>query len=142
ETVEDRLDGRLEQLVYRFAVPEEHDPVAVGGGGGVVGDHDDGLAELVHRPAHERQQFGGRIGVQVAGRLVGEDDLSAPHHGPGGRHPLLLSTRQLGGSVLETVAQRQDLDHLASPRLVEIGPGDAGRQIYVLAGGEGGDQVE
>jgi hypothetical protein len=42
-----------------------------------VGHHDDRLAELAHGVAHEREDLGTGGAVEVAGRLVGEDDLRA-----------------------------------------------------------------
>ena len=47
--VEDRVGGGLEHLVDDLAVGEEQHPVGVGGRGRLVGDHDDGLPELVDR---------------------------------------------------------------------------------------------
>src|SRR4051794_23303958 len=69
------LGGRLEHLVHHLAVGQEDDPVRVGGGHRVVGHHHDGLAEGVDRLAHEGEQLGAGLGVQVAGGLVGEDDF-------------------------------------------------------------------
>ena len=70
-----------------------------------MGDHDDGLAQLAHRVAQEAQHLGARAGVEVAGRLVAEDDL-----GPGGQRAgdgdaLLLAAGELGGPVLEPVGE-------------------------------------
>ena len=55
-------------------VGEHEQPVGVGRGAGVVGDHDDRLAVLVDGAAQQREHLGGGVGVQVAGRLVGEHD--------------------------------------------------------------------
>src|SRR3954451_93601 len=94
------VDGPLgrgfEHLVDHAAVGQEHDAVGVGGGDRVVGDHDDGLVEGVDGAAHEGQQFSPRLRVQVAGGLVGEDDLGLRNQGPGGGDPLLLAARELG----------------------------------------------
>ena len=78
-------------------VGEEEDALGVGGGDGVMGDHDDRLTELVHRGAHERQDLGARAGVEVAGGLVAEDDLGAAGQGAGHGDTLLLATRELAG---------------------------------------------
>src|SRR5699024_9158912 len=69
------LPVRLPQLVDDLPVGEEEDPVGVAGGHRVVGDHDDRLLELVDAAAQEVQHLRARGGVQVAGRLVREDDL-------------------------------------------------------------------
>ena len=71
------------------------DPVGVRGGDRVVGDHHDGLAELVDGLAHEVEDLGAGLRVEVAGRLVGEDDVGPAGQGPGHGDPLLLAARQL-----------------------------------------------
>ena len=48
-----------------------------------MGDHDDGLAELVDRAAQEAEDLGAGARVEVAGRLVGEDDRRAGWPAPG-----------------------------------------------------------
>src|SRR5215213_8094655 len=72
--VEDRVGGRLVQLVDDGAVGEEHDAVGVARGVRVVRDHHDRLPEIVDRLAHEREDLSPRPRVEVAGGLVGEDD--------------------------------------------------------------------
>ena len=93
------------------AVGEEHDPVGVGGGHRIVGDHHDGLSHLADRLAHERQDLGARTGVEVAGRLVGEDDLRPAGQRPGHCHTLLLAAGQLRRSMAEPVAETDGVDH-------------------------------
>ena len=73
-------------------------------------DHDDRLAELVDRAAQQVEDLGRGRGVEVAGRLVGED-----HRGLGGerarhRDALLLAARQLGRAVGAAVGQRDGLE--------------------------------
>ena len=51
--VEHRVGGGVVHLVDDPAVGQEHDAVGVGGGDRVVGDHHDGLAEVVDGRAHE-----------------------------------------------------------------------------------------
>src|SRR4051794_755562 len=94
-----------DELVDEAAVGEDDDPVGVAGGSEVVGDHHDGLAELPHRAAHEGEDLGPAAAVEVAGRLVGEDDLGLADQGPGHGHPLLLTPRQLARTVLQPAAQ-------------------------------------
>ena len=79
--------------------------VGVAGGDGVVGDHDDGLAELVHGPAQEP-----RISVPLReSRLpVGSSaktTLGPADERPGHGDPLLLAAGQLGRPVVEPVAE-------------------------------------
>ncbi len=74
-------------------------------GGGGVGDHHDRLTELVGGPSHERQDLVAGRGVEVAGRLVGEDDLRLGDEGPGDGDPLLLAARELLGLMAEPAAE-------------------------------------
>ena len=108
----------------------------------VVGDHDDGLAELVHRQAEEGEQVGAGLGVEVARGLVGEDDLGPGHEGPGRRHPLLLAARELGGPVVEAVTKADDVDDAVEPLLVRLLAGEGEGEGDVLGRGERGQQVE
>ena len=56
-----------------------------------------------HRGAQEVEHLGAGAGVQVAGRLVGEDHLGAGDQRPGARHPLLLATGELRRPVVQPV---------------------------------------
>src|SRR5690349_1549536 len=117
----DHLLGRgLGHVVGDLTVDEEDDPVRVRGRHRVVGHHDDGLAEVVHRLAHELQDLGPGVGVEVAGGLVGEGQLRLADQGPGDGNPLLLAAGELGGPVAEAVAQPDGLDDLVEPGLVRL----------------------
>src|SRR6478672_9678483 len=63
-----------EQLVDDRAVGEEHHPVGVPRGDGVVRDHDDRLTQVVDGLAHEGEDLRAGARVEVAGGFVGEDD--------------------------------------------------------------------
>src|SRR5262249_28547953 len=67
------VGGARGAVLNELAVAERDQAVGVGGGDGVVGDHDHRLAELVNSLAHQREDIGAGLGVEVAGRLVGED---------------------------------------------------------------------
>src|SRR6478609_2306148 len=68
--VEHRVGIGCEQLVDDRSVGEEHHPVGIARGDGVVRDHHDGLAELVDGLAHEGEDLRTRTRVEVAGGLV------------------------------------------------------------------------
>src|SRR5215203_3979921 len=89
----------VEELVGDAAIGEEDDAVRVAGGHGIVGDHHDRLTELADGVAHERQDLGAGRAVEVAGRLVGEDDLRTAGEGAGDGDALLLPAGELVGSV-------------------------------------------
>src|SRR6204780_2209071 len=73
--LQDGVGGRLLELAHHLAVGQEDDPVRVRGPARVVGHHDDRLAEFGHRSPQEGEQVGGGVGVEVAGGLVGEDEV-------------------------------------------------------------------
>ena len=64
-----------------------------------------GLAELAHGLAHEGEDLGAGAAVEVAGGLVGEDDLGLAGQGPGHGDPLLLAAGELARAVLQAVAR-------------------------------------
>src|SRR5262245_2909246 len=63
--IEHLLRGRLEHLVDDTAVGEEHRAVGVAGGDGIVGDHHDGLVQVVDRSPHEVEDLRAGTRVQV-----------------------------------------------------------------------------
>ena len=67
---------------------------AVGEGGQlfVVGDDDEGLAEAVAEVEEEAVEFLLIVGVEGAGRLVGQDDGRVVDEGAGYGDTLLLAT--------------------------------------------------
>ena len=117
---------------------------AVGGGRCVlvVGDHDDGLTEVVAHAGQRLQEGRGRGGVEGPGGLVGEDDLGAADESAGDGDSLLLAAGELSGAVGEAVADAQGCDDGVMPVRVGGAVGQAGGQEDVLLRGEGGQEVE
>ena len=115
ERVEHGLRGRGDQLAGEPAVGEQHDAVGVGGGGRVVGDHDDRLAGLLHAGAQQAEHLRAGARVEVAGGLVGEDDVGPGQQGAGDRDPLLLAAGQLVRAVAEPLAQAEAGDDGVQP---------------------------
>jgi hypothetical protein len=72
------------------------DAVAGGGEAGVVGDDQEGGAEVAVNAAHQGEDLVGRRGVEVAGGLVGEHQRRLARQRAGDRHALLHAARQLG----------------------------------------------
>ena len=108
--IEDRFRRGLLHPVHDAPVGQEQHPVGLAGGRRLVGDHDDRLAELVRRPAHEREQLGRRLGVELAGGLVGEDDVGAGGQRPRRGDPLLLAAGELGRPMAQPVAEVERVD--------------------------------
>src|SRR5215207_9080534 len=110
-TVQHARRGWRLHAVDDATVCQEDHFVGMRGGHRVVGDHHDRLAELLHGARHEPQDLATRAAVEVAGWLVGEDHLWLAGERSGHRHPLLLTTGQLAGSVLEAVTETDRVDH-------------------------------
>ena len=140
--VEHAVRRRLAQLVDDLAVDEEDDPVGVRRSDGIVGDHHDGLTELVDCAAHERQNLVAGRGVEVAGGFVGEDDFRPRRQGPAHGDTLLLATRELVGTMGGAVGQPDRFDHLIDPTLIGGLAGEVHRQRDVLDRRQGRDEVE
>jgi hypothetical protein len=140
--VEHALCGRVGHLVDDAPVRQENDPVGVAGRARVVGDDDDGLTEPADRVAQDPQHLAARAGVEVAGRLVGEDDVGPAGQRAGARHPLLLAAGHLGRAVAEPIADTERLDHRVEPGLIGFLAGDIHRQGDVLQRRQRRHQVE
>src|SRR6056297_2012312 len=142
EVVDDLIGGRVGHLAGDLAVTDEDDPVGVGGREGVVGDHHDRLAELVDGPPHEVEDLGTGDGVEVAGGLVGEDDLRARRERARHGDALLLATRQFAGQVPEPVSQPDRGDDLVDPGRVARLAAEHHRQPDVLVGRQRRHEIE
>ena len=99
------------------------------------------LAELLE----QRHHLQAGVRVEVAGRLVGQDEARPVDQRAGDRHPLLLAARELAGVVVEPLAEADPLQRLRgaapaaragrSPRVDQ-------RQLDVLQRGGARQQVE
>src|SRR6516165_3546683 len=139
--VQHRLRGRPVKPAGDPPVGEEDDPVGVAGGHRVVGDHDDRLAELAHAAAEQVQDLRTGPGVEVAGGLVGEDDLRPAGQGPRDGDPLLLPAGQLRRAVPQPRAQAHRVHNRAEPGSVGGAPRDVQREGDIVRRGEGRQQV-
>ena len=83
--------------------------------------------------------------VEVAGGLVGEDDVGVVDQRPGDRHALLLAAGELVGAVVEPVGEADHPGQLEGPLLVLLGDLAAAlvgqRELDVLDDGVLLDQV-
>lgn len=113
------------------------------GGGGVVGDHDDGFVEVAVEFAEEFHDVVRGLFVEVAGGFVGNDEVGVHGDGAGNGNALLLSARELVGRVFGAVGKPDDgkcvFDLLAAFGFRERREHE--REFDVLVGGEHGDEV-
>src|SRR3954451_9165559 len=87
------------------AGPQAHHAVAALGEVQVVGDEHQGRAALSFKPEQEPDDgVAGRL-VEVAGRLVGEQERRIGHNRPGDRDALLFAAGQLRRIVMKPLAE-------------------------------------
>ena len=81
----------------------------------VVGDYDDGTAVVMSEGAEDLYYVCGIGRVEVARRLVGEDDLAALREGAGDRDSLLFTARKMGGETVVVACRKlNSLAHFGS----------------------------
>src|SRR5262249_34667922 len=88
------------------------------------------------------KNLGAGLRVEVAGRLIGEDDLRPARQRAGDGYPLLLAAGQLAGPVLQPVAQADNVDDGIQPLTVGAATSDVERQRDVVRRREYRQQVE
>src|SRR2546422_2873628 len=79
--------------------------------------HQDGLLPLVQLEQQRSHHIGRRL-IEVARRLVAEQQKRLPDQGTRQRYALLLAARKLGGAMVQSVGQPHLLEQLARPRRV------------------------
>ncbi len=129
-----------------LAVAEGDDALGELGDVGVVGDEHDRPPLVVERLENRDDLLRG-VRVEVAGRLVGEQDGRIVHQAAGDGDALLLAARQLRRGVVPALRQAHPLEAPARPRPA-FGVGHVGlrrveqRQLDVLEGVGARQQVE
>ena len=111
------------------------DAARISGHGLVVGHEDDGVALLGQRP-EQAHDFDPGLGVEVAGRLVGEHDRGPVGERPGDGHALRLAAGELIGIVGHSVFEADHLEQFGGAflaladryagvqhRELDVGPG-------------------
>src|SRR6186997_3093984 len=94
------------------AVAERHDARAVLGDIRFVRDQHDGDAALDVEALEQPHHLDAGSRIEVAGRLVGQQDRRVVDQRARDRHALLLSARQLVGMMAESIAQADGCEHL------------------------------
>ncbi len=80
------------------------DAMSVGGGFGIVRDHDDCLAEILIELAEQAEDGFGAFGIEVAGRLICEDDFWLAHDGASESNALLFTAGEFRRLVFQAAA--------------------------------------
>ena len=115
-----------------MAGAQADDAVAAAGELEVVGDEDEGRAAVALQGEQEVDDRAARALVEVAGRLVGDQDRRVRRDRAGDRDALLLAARELGRVVVQPLAEA-DRPELASRPLEGVGgAGELQRQRDVL----------
>src|SRR5262245_42390608 len=125
--------------------PEDHVAAGVDGDVRLVRDEDDGLALVVQALEDAHDLLRG-AGIQVAGRLVGQDQLRVVDERAGDRDALLLSARELARVVVPAVREADDLEaphRLLAPPIGAMAVGRVDqRQLDVVERGGPREQIE
>jgi hypothetical protein len=126
------------------AVAQEDDALRYRCGPRVMGDDDHRLALGAIQVAQEPEHLRARARVQVARRLVGQDELGIGEERPGDRDPLLLASRELRRQVIGAVRQPDPVQQgrCALARCVVRAAGDERGKEHVLLSAQRGQQVE
>src|SRR5215831_8932107 len=84
-----------------------------------------------------------RLRIEVAGRLIGQDELRPVDERAGHRHPLLLAARQLAWTMAETIGETDLGQRLGGPcpRFALRPPAEERRKHRVLERGHLAEQV-
>src|SRR5262245_41969239 len=142
-TSENRFMASPRRSVGQHALVEVQHPAGALGGVRIVGDHDDGLLELAIEPLEQLEDLFPRLAVEVAGRLVGQQQRRIAHDGARDRHPLLLPAGELAWVVPEPLPEADDAERVlgAFDPLLAAHLDQQQRQLDVLERGQHRDQV-
>lgn len=75
QSVDDVVSAGRVEISGRGSVCEQDHPVSVGGSDRIVSDHHHGLPGLSYAAAKQGQNLCTGSGIQIAGWLVGENDI-------------------------------------------------------------------
>src|SRR3990170_2453691 len=142
-----RVASALDRLVAHDApVADRDDAGGVAGDVVLVGDQQHGDAAVAVETLQDLHDLDAGAAVEIAGGLVGQDQLGVVDQRARDRHPLLLPAGELVGRVVGTLAdahRAQELHgllvtvaHAAAAAVVEQ------RQLDVLEGGGARQQAE
>src|SRR5688572_28097709 len=139
---EELVRNALMLLRLKPPVAKPHDPLAKGGVLFRVGDLDDGRA-LGVQACEQRHDVARLPGMEVAGRLVGQDEPRAGDHGARDSHQLLLAAGELRRIEVLLGHDPEAVERIGDQRLSLVLPDVAvgQRQVEVLGNREVVQQV-
>ncbi len=108
--------------VHKLTIGYVHPPGKARGQAVVVRDHDDGLA-LCHQRLKDLKNRLRSHRVQVARRLVGNDDRRVVHQSSGNGDTLLLAAGGMGRQLVGVLQQFDPVQQFQRMRLADSGPG-------------------
>src|SRR5690606_2396610 len=124
------------------AVRETDRAARAAGEGRIVRDQHERRAALAVQLLEQMDDRLARAGVEIAGRLVGEQDARLVDERAGERDPLLLAARKLRGIVIEPVAEADPAEQLRGPPADVRVASQLERYLHVLAGRQRRNQLE
>ena len=130
-------------VLHDLAVAQADHPLGLLRDVGLVGDQDHSPSFFVQAREYSQHVLGG-VRVQVAGRLIGEDQRGVGHDRPCDRDPLLLPARQLRRLMMQAVTHtdRVQCPFGAPPALCPPQSGVGERQLHVDQCARARHQVE
>src|SRR5690606_14237050 len=133
-TLRTAMEARFTNASHQVAVVEPPHGAGALRGSRVVRDHDDRLLELPIQALEQIQDLVGALAIEIAGRLVGDDDFRIRDDGPCDGDALLLTAGELPGQVVHAVLEPDDLerDLRALAPLVGGELREQQRQLHVL----------
>ena len=87
--------------------------VTAAGEAGIVGDGEKSGVVFFGEAEKEVDDFAAGAGVEVAGGFIGEEHAGAVYQGAGDGDALLFAAGELGGQVMDAVAESDVLEQFA-----------------------------
>ena len=109
--------GSCDPLVRDAPVADVDDAVGALGGSRVVADDERGAVRLAHELGDQREHLARRRGVELARRLVGDQERRPARERRAERDPLLLAAGELARMSAAAVAEADALQQLVGPRV-------------------------
>src|SRR5579884_329837 len=104
----------------------------------VMGHQNERDSPLPVEPFQQSEDLVTRMGIEIAGRLVGQDQLRPQHQRARDGDPLLLAAGELSRPMVKAVRQPDRFEHLPRGRLdlIPLGPLDQSRHHDIFKRGE------